>query len=498
MTKDTAVWRRLFTDRSVLESIDGAELRLHHPERREVCYEPEGPSTTNIFGMSTIVRRPEGGWRLYYRGGVFWKTRGRKRSGTGGMFAADSSDGLTWKPVTRKSLLDADTFMPTASAHPLAATVFGDDNPACPPDEYYKMIFAAEYQNRDRLFMFLAVSGDGIRFRLKSPEPFDISSDFDTQNILFWDKMIGQYRLYTRIRRFGIRGIRMHLTCDFKKFTNSTDLVYYDDRFPRTQLYTNCIMPYFRAPGLYVGFPGRYVDNGQVWDENVLSRPELARRRALALAAGEVRLATASTDSLFMSSSDGWSFHRRDESFVRPGPCTRGNWIYGDDFFAYGMILTPSHLGDGAPDEISMYLHENYRSSTPGRLRRLTLRQDGFVSVHFPAAGGEIVTRPFVFTGSALSVNISTGAWGRCRATVLDESGAPVPEYSGSFDLCGDALGMVLRWKNVSADMRSLRGRTLKLRITGRDADLYSFAQEKSVPRLELPPLAVTRKEPAI
>ena len=498
MAKDTAVWRRLFTDPSALESIDGAALRLHHPERREICYEPEGPSATNIFGMPTIVRRPEGGWRLYYHGGVFCTTKGRKNSGTGGMFAADSSDGLTWRLASRKSFLDADTFMPTASAHPLAATVFGDDNPACPRNEYYKMIFAAEYRNLDRLVMFLAVSEDGFRFRLKNPEPFDISSDFDTQNILFWDKAIGQYRLYTRIRRFGVRGIRMHLTCDFKKFTNSTDVVCHDDPFPETQLYTSCVMPYFRAPGLYLGFPVRYVDNGQVWDENVLSRPELARRRALAAAAGEVRLATASTDSLFMAGSNGWSFHRHDESFVRPGPCTRGNWIYGDNFFAHGMILTPSPLGDGAPDEISMYIQENYRSSTPGRLRRLALRQDGFVSVHFPASGGEIVTRPFVFAGSALSVNISTSAWGRCRATLLDESGGSVPGYADSFDLCGDALNMVLRWKNVAADMRSLKGRTLKLKIAGRDADLYSFAQEKSLPSIKLPPLAVTRKEPAI
>jgi hypothetical protein len=45
---------------------------------------------------------------------------------------------------------------------------------------------------------------------------------------------------------------------------------------------------------------------------------------------------------------------------------------------------------------------------TGSRTRRYTIRIDGFVSLHAPLAGGQMITRPLVFAGQALSINFST------------------------------------------------------------------------------------------
>ena len=51
-----------------------------------------------------------------------------------------------------------------------------------------------------------------------------------------------------------------------------------------------------------------------------------------------------------------------------------------------------------APPEFSIYVGENHWKHAI-RLRRHTLRIDGFVSLHARRKAGELVTKPFVFAG---------------------------------------------------------------------------------------------------
>jgi len=93
----------------------------------------------------------------------------------------------------------------------------------------------------------------------------------------------------------------------------------------------------------------------------------------------------ALSDGIRIASRNGIRFERLfQEAFLRPGP-SPANWGngHGNNTPAWGLVLT----GDG---ELSLYWNENY-GGTP-HLRRGTLRVDGFVSVHGPAAGGELVT----------------------------------------------------------------------------------------------------------
>src|SRR5204862_2423504 len=118
------------------------------------------------------------------------------------------------------------------------------------------------------------------------------------------------------------------------------------------------------------------------------------------------RYGTAATEGLFMTSRDGRTFHRWGDAFIRPGIERRANWLYGDGYQNWGLLETESDQ-PGAPPELSVYVTED-NWKRPTRLRRHTLRIDGFVSVHAPLGGGELVTKPLTFTGGQLLMNYST------------------------------------------------------------------------------------------
>ncbi len=485
--------RELFTDLEMVDSYQNVDFRLHHPERCDDFYAPEFPYASNLTGGGSIMQLDNGKWRLYFRGGYNWKSPFvEEGEPTPCLSVAESEDGIHWKQITTKSILNKNDYEGIIS-NVLNATVFLDSNPDAPKDERFKMLFHG-YISEDCHGLMLAVSEDGLKFRLKFDKPLNIEAQYDTHNTLCWNPKIKKYHLYTRIRRFGKRGIRMHLTEDFKTFTNASDLTFRNDEYPDTQLYTNEIIPYFRSAKYMVGFPARYCDHGQIWTKSQLYPPGAERRAFWANDRKFTRLGTVATDTLFMSSRNGWIWDRQEESFLRPGPCTEGSWIYGDNYFCYGMIPTKSGLGFGAPDEISFYASENYigDQGKPARFRRLKLRQDGFVSVHFGAYEGVLVTRPFVLTENSLSLNLATSAWGIIAIEILDEYGNVIPDYgrNNMYSIYGDSLDIRPMWKKNGSDLSELKGRKIALRFIGRDADLYSYCHVLFRPDPELPEIS--------
>jgi hypothetical protein len=109
-------------------------------------------------------------------------------------------------------------------------------------------------------------------------------------------------------------------------------------------------------------------------------------------------------------------------------------------------------------------------------MRRYTLRIDGFVSAHAPLEGGELLTRPFRFEGSRLSLNFATSAAGSLYVELTDAAGKPIPGFSraDADEQFGDTLDRTVTWKN-SSDVSALVGKTVRLRFELRDADVYSF-----------------------
>jgi hypothetical protein len=125
--------------------------------------------------------------------------------------------------------------------------------------------------------------------------------------------------------------------------------------------------------------------------------------------------------------------------------------------------------------ELSLYYEQRY--AQPAQyLRRFTLRPDGFISVQAPYGGGELVTRPFVFGGHELVLNLATAAIGGARVELQDEQGTPLPGYT--LDECtevfGDLLEAPVAW-GERRDLGDLAGRPVRLRFALRDADLYAL-----------------------
>jgi len=236
-------------------------------------------------------------------------------------------------------------------------------------------------------------------------------------------------------------------------------------------LYTNQVAPYFRAPHIFIGFPTRYIE--RKWDDSMRALPELEHRRLRSSASQ--RFGTALTEALFMTSRDGRTFRRWQEAFLRPGIQREGQWQYGDNYIAWHVVETASDM-PGAPSELSLYATESYWTGNSNRLRRYTLRIDGFVSIQAPMSGGEWVSKPLIFDGNVLVINFSTSAAGSIQVEIQDESGKALPGYSLSdcAVIYGDELERTVAWKG-GADVGRLAGTPVRLRWVLKDADLYSF-----------------------
>ncbi|MCK5558869.1 MAG: hypothetical protein KAJ01_10835, partial [Candidatus Hydrogenedentes bacterium] len=127
------------------------------------------------------------------------------------------------------------------------------------------------------------------------------------------------------------------------------------------------------------------------------------------------------------------------------------------------------------PAEMSLYYTQHFAQPSEFVLRT-SLRLDGFVSVNAGYYGGEMITKPFIFDGSELELNMATSGVGSIRVEMQDAEGKPFQDYGvgDSYDLYGDEIARVVRWQG-SEDVSRLAGRPIRLRFVMKDADLYSL-----------------------
>ncbi|MBE7062538.1 MAG: hypothetical protein IJN25_08325 [Clostridia bacterium] len=378
--------------------------------------------------------------------------------------------------------------------------VFRDDNPACPKEQKYKGIA------RKKGTLVAYTSMDGIHF--DNELVITDMGAFDTLNIVLWDDAAKVYRGYIRsfhdipiegggdyidyvnaskdknlrvipgtdadeahkhgagVVNLGKRDIRYIESEDFVTWTEPKRLDFGDSE--DIPLYTNQISQYERAPHMFVGFPTRYKERFE-WtksfealcgkDKRLYTLENISRRHGLAL-----------TDCVFMCSRDGFHFTRYDEAFFAAGPEYGHNWVYGDGYPAKGFLTTKSKF-DGADNELSM-LNREY-TSTCEKLRRYTLRMDGFASVHAGATEKVLVTKPFSFEGDILFANLSTSACGYLYFTIEDKDGNAV----SSCEMFGDSTDKRI---GFTSSLSAFAGKEVVMTVRMREADLYSirFAKE--------------------
>jgi hypothetical protein len=330
-----------------------------------------------------------------------------------------------------------------------AVCVFRDGNPSTPDDERYKATGIGR-RAEDRDVIVALVSPDGLHWRLMQEAPIVVApagsdSAFDSHNIFFWDDEKACYAGYLRgCIEPGVRAIRWGTSPDFRTWS---ELSYIDvGDSPREHLYKNACQPYFRAPHLYLMFPKRFMEDRKAVQEHPHQ---------------------GVSDAVFMTSRDGHHWDRRFmEAFLRPG-LDRDNWTERNLYIGPNVVPT-------GPGEMSLYFMEHYRHPSC-RIRRGTLRTDGFVSIHAGYWGGELVTKPLRFKGKELVINYATSAAGSVRVEVQDGEGKPVPGHSlgDAAEMYGDEIERVVGWRNGS-DLGRFSGQAVRLRFALKDADLYA------------------------
>ena len=477
--------RELFVDEHLIERMTGgARLQLHRPVETEDVFVHDTPWEGNRTLYYTMFQ--DGGiYRMYYRGSQIDVTSDGYSIPYNVTCYAESKGGIHWtRPdlglVEFRGSKKNNIILSGEICH--AFVPFKDANPECSAEHRYKAIVAIYKPVRE---LHVYSSPDAIQWSPMSDKPVITTGYFDSQNLAFWDTERQRYVVFHRALHGGpdsleppsheasTKDVMTATSTDFLHWTEPEWLKYSPERWtrfstnktafsPYQQFYTNQIQQYERAPHIYLGFPTRYVAERE-------TLTELNRR----LFKSVEYFGADYTDGGFMTSRDGRHFKFWDEAFILPGPQHRKRWAYCDNFQALGILETKSTT-EGAPNELSIYVNENFWRQC--RLRRYTLRLDGFVSVQAPLSGGEFITKPIAFTGRALRLNLATSAAGNLQVELQDEQGKPLPGFS--LDDCkklfGDTLDRRVHWE-TKADLSPLIGRPVRVRFVLRDADLYSF-----------------------
>ncbi|MBN2293321.1 MAG: hypothetical protein JXM70_12900 [Pirellulales bacterium] len=478
-TIDIGSRRELFIDDYMIDSMKNVELKFHEPVRREIAIQWDKPWEGSGCGYTTVFQDGDK-YRMYYKS---WQHSGQSKNCPFHRLVigyAESDDGIKWRRPSL-GLFDFNgskenniTLNEIDGSECHDFSPFIDKNPQATADAKYKAIGLA-YKHKIR-GVWAFKSPDGVNWTLMKDKPVYSKGAFDTQNIAYWSEKDGKYVLYYRVFVKGVRHIERAFSDDFINWRRD-GLIDFGDGGPtmEEQFYVNQIKPYYRAPHILIGFPARYVDRGMTASTYKLPEPELRKQRV----AANRRYGTAVTDTVLITSRDGKNFKRCNDVFMRPGLRTKYNWSYGDNYVAWHVVETDS-TEDDSPRELSLYSAEAYFTGSFGRLRRFTMRIDGFASAHAKHDQGELITKPFTFDGERLSLNFATSAAGYVKIELQSPDGKPIPGFrlDDADILYGDTLDRTVSWKGKN-DVGSLKGKPIRMRFVMSEADVYSWKFEE-------------------
>lgn len=447
--------REIFLDNFLIEKLSGTRIVKHTPHDEGVVFYFDKPWEGDFSAYVTIIKDDEK-YRAYYRG--------LRESGQDGREAevtcyAESEDGIKWTKPSLKlfevgGTLDNNVILAQATPVTHNFSPFLDRNPQVDPQERFKAIGGTEKSG-----LIAWSSSDGIQWKKIQEEPVFTNGKFDSQNVAFWSSSENQYNCYFRTWTGdgykGFRSVGRTTSKDFINWTPPEQMTFGDT--PLEHLYTQQTSPYFRAPHIYVAIGGRFMPGRQVLSES--------QAKSLNVNSGYFK---DCSDAFLMTSRGGHQYTRLFmEAFIRPG-IGLDNWVSRSNYPALNVVQT-------GPTEMSLYVNQDYAQPT-AHLRRYSMRLDGFSSIRAPYKGGEVLTRPFTFTGNQLEINYETSAVGEIKFELLDHNNEHIPGFTmgDSEIIIGNEISRIVQWQEKE-DLSTLVGKTVRIRIYMKDADLYAI-----------------------
>ena len=441
--------RELFVDDFLIDQLDGASLKMHVPKDEGVAFYLDKPWEGKFSTYTTIIH-DQGVFRAYYRG-LPDVVEGNNQRLT---CYAESKDGIDWyKPNLGiheiKGSKDNNVILVDEELTP-NFTPFLDTNPNAKAEEKFKALAGKQATG-----LFALSSADGIHWVKIQDKPVLQEGNLDSQNVSFWSTTENKYLVFFRSTDSGFRSVSRSTSTDFKSWDKGIAMTF--GSAPLEHIYTQQTSPYFRAPQIYLAVGARFMPDKQVVTDGQATEMGI-----------DPNYYKACSDAFLMTSRGGNQYRRYFmESYIRPG-IGLNNWVSRTNYPALNVVQT-------SPYEMSIYVNQDYAQST-AHLRRYSIRLDGFASLSAGFAGGEMITKPFVFEGNALELNYSTSAAGEIYVELLDEDGNKIPGFSKEEcqPIIGNELSRPVYWNN-STNVSRLSGTAVRMKIYLKDAAIYSF-----------------------
>ena len=414
----------------------------------------EDPHVDSASGYPSVLRNPQTQrWRCYYQGK---SPRAQKRPVA---LLAESDDGVHWELPDLSGRLDIPG---RVCPHQLFdsddewCSVF-EDGRAATADERFKALSGS----------VVLVSSDGLSWRPRQSMRWS-SLGADPAYYAFWNQYRNTYVITMR-PRVGDRRIALSETSDWRSFTepewamqadaldSPCALIYGMPVFPYEHIFIGLVWVFHTDPVIDVHekYIGRFADTPSV-------RPNDEHARVM----GKI-------DCQLAYSLNGWHFQRtlRDPFIANGAPGEHGS----------GCVYPSSMVVDG--DTIRIYSiasrgeHALVLADTENRQGAIllhTLRRDGFVYLE-PAGGtGELITRPLVWEGGELQLNVGVPR-GQALVQIMDRDGRPIEgyRYEDSLPFTGDSLDWTPRWLQ-DRKLDTLRDRILRIGVRLSNGRLYA------------------------
>jgi len=463
--------KQLFIDDEIIASSSAIEFVMHSPfPTGEVLVKADLPFESGGYTYlysSVIKDTTDGKVKLWYD---FFKPNSEDPYDHDRHVAyAESTDGINFT----KPLIGLYEINGSKENNVVIPGVIGGGavwiDPNAPPEYKYKT--QAKVYPSGKFHMHS--SPDGIHW--KHYAEIDPQGPHDTQTIIFWDEKLNKYLFYGRyfLERNGIseRGVRRaEVNNDFREILN-TGLAIWPDMKDKSK-YSD-IMKVGNSVDYYGAtvFPyeGIYIMLAQAfwhWMPNTTyqgtDEPGMRDIR-LAVSRNSIDFKRVGNRKPFLTPGTLGRFDSK-QIWVLPNPV-----VMDDELWIYYCGVNWDRAGRVDP--------ESKDGKKKAAISRAVLRLDGFVSADASyETEGEIITKPIQFTGDRLEVNANTGAGGAIQVEILDENGNPIPGFTKEECnwIIGNSVRHPVKWKN-EAELKSLNGEVIRLRVVMRDCELYSF-----------------------